>query len=430
MAEENQLIRTANNQPTKMTHTESLIAEISDLKILHSEAEIVESVPNEETMPRADSPAIWNEYRAKAEALKATAETLQVTSIEDTAGQKLARTARLSLREIRLAVEKRRKELVEHKTKEVARINGAAKEVRDYCETLEGRLLEQEQFIERETARIEDVRRTDRANALRPFMQSLPTVDLGKIEESEFLSILADAKDLHEMRLKREAEAEAARIAKEKEEAEERERIRQENARLKAEAEAREAVIAEERRKAAEALRIEREEAEAKAAAERKAALQRMQEMEAEAKAEREAEAVARKAEYEKALIREREIEEQRAKERAEADMKRKAAEQEARRERQAREEIERKQAAAEAAEKMRLAKIAAEEKRKLAAEAESARLAALAPDKEKLIAFADKLSGLAIPEVTTAEAAVFAASIHERITSLAERIKEKAALL
>jgi hypothetical protein len=244
-------------------------------------AELLEPVHesiNLAILPRADGAAVWAEYQSRAEALRKTAETLTVTSIDDTAGQKLARATRLSVREIRLTVERRRVEMVEAMTMETRRINSNAKEVKDFCSAMEDRLLEQEEFIERETERLRRKRICARAAELAPYLTGPVSVDLGGMAAEAYAAFLADAKDLHTLRIEREQAAKAARLAKEKEEAEERERMRQENARLKEEAAARDAVARQERQAAADALqqerqareRVERQASEAAAAEQRR----------------------------------------------------------------------------------------------------------------------------------------------------------------
>jgi hypothetical protein len=57
---------------------------------------------------------------------------------------KLARATRLTLKDLRVAVEKKRKELGEEALLQKQKIDGAAKQIREIIEPLEARLLEQE----------------------------------------------------------------------------------------------------------------------------------------------------------------------------------------------------------------------------------------------------------------------------------------------
>jgi len=128
-----------------------------------------------------------------------------------------------------------------------------------------------------------------RLEALAPYGTDTQYLKLDEIPEELFQKLLAEEKADHEARLEAERKTEEERQARIAAEKAEQDRIRKENERLKAEAEAREKAEAEERkrveteRKAAEEkARKEREALEAKARAEREA-------MEAQAKKEREA---------------------------------------------------------------------------------------------------------------------------------------------
>lgn len=381
-----------------------------------------EATPALELMPRADNLSIWGDLKAKAEALKLTAETLNVTSIEDTAGQKLARATRLSLREIRIAVEKRRKDIVEDMTKETARINSAARAVKEFIEPLEARLEEQEKFIERETARIRHELNVARYEEIKPFIPAGSIGDAlrnyGDMTEAQWRECLADTKDLHALKQKREADAEAARLAKVKAEADERERIRLENIKLKEEAEAHDAAAKVEREAAAKRQR----DIEAKAEADRKAAAEVLR---------KEREAAAAKAEKERKAAEEarQAIEWERQKEREAAAEKQRAADAAAAKERAAREKLEKEKAAADAADKRRKEAAAEAEKQRLADEAEARRKAAAAPDREKLIAFADSLAALSVPDVSKASIAV-RENVAAKLQSFVNWIKTQAATL
>lgn len=221
---------------------------------------------------------VWSEYREQLEKLKTTAETLTVTDASDKAGMKLAKTTRLAIKEIRCAIESRRKELKEEALRKGQKIDAAANELKALCEPLEKRLEEQEKFAEREAARIASENRARRIEEIGKYTNISGQIDYGAMTEEEYQALLKDAKDIFELREKqaREAqEAEAVRLAAETAERErvrleqeaERKRIAEENARLKKEVEAREAAAKAERD------RIEKERAaeRAKAEAERRA---------------------------------------------------------------------------------------------------------------------------------------------------------------
>ena len=160
-------------------------------------------------------------YSEIAEVWDAKAKTIVVNDASQTADMKMARIGRLELREKRIAIEKKRKQLKEQSLREGQTIDGIAKFLKELIIPIEGYLDDQEHFVEnQEKARLEAER------------------------------------------IERERKEEEERIAKEKAEAEERERIRLENERLKKEAEEREAALMKERAKveAAERERIRQEE--------------------------------------------------------------------------------------------------------------------------------------------------------------------------
>lgn len=165
-----------------------------------------------------------------------------------------------------------------------------------------------------------------RENELLPLQEFVPFgIDLGLMNEDEYLKLLNYAKAQQQAKIEAEQKAEVERIAKEKAEAEERERIKAENERLKKEAEEKEKQLKIEREKAEaekkaieEKARKEREENERKLKAEQEAArIEREKaaaekaKLEAEIKAKKETEESAKKEAERKAL------EEQKAKEKA-----------------------------------------------------------------------------------------------------------------
>jgi len=193
------------------------------------------------------------------------ASAIVVTDASQTAEMKMAREGRLFLREKRIAIEKKRKELKEQALREGKAIDGMANILKALIVPIEEYLDKQEKFLEIKAA-----------------------------EETERLRIEAENK------------AEQERIAKEKAEAEEREHVRLENERLKKEAEEKERKMQEERA-AAEAEKKRQEEAlaaeKAKAEAERKRIEQEREAERKKVEAEREKErqkAAAEKAKAEK----------------------------------------------------------------------------------------------------------------------------------
>jgi len=206
---------------------------------------------------------------------------MMVTKVDDPMHQKLARDVRLGLRKVRCEVENVRKSLKADSLSRGKAIDGFANVLKYLCEPIESKLLEIEQYAERQEA--ERVANEAAAKEAKLIILGLDEFQVAKynlcfMDDATFDAVLVIEKE----RIANEAEAsrkaEADRIALEKAEADERERVRKENKRLKAEAVEREAEVA------AEAAKIEAERAK-----ERKVAAEKQRKLEAEAKTEREA---------------------------------------------------------------------------------------------------------------------------------------------
>lgn len=389
------------------------------MKTDNQELEIVSQDVELPTKRADNAVAIWDDYRTHAEKLKTTAETLTVTDVSQVAEMKLARATRLALKELRVTIERKRKELGEHYLRASQKINADAKTLKEIIEPLEARLLEQEEFAEREALRVEEERRVRRGTQLSEFLTGPVAVDLGKLTREEYAALLKDSKDAHEARMarvKKEAEEAADRA---KAEAEERERIRLENERLKKEAEE-----ADTARRAAElAAKKEREEAAAKARVEKEKADAEIARIEAAQKAESEKQRIALAQFKAAAKAAADEAEAVAKKEQANRDeaarVEREAAEAMARTEREAREKADAELAAIKAADAKSKAKREAEA---LAAE--------MAPEKEKLLELAAAVRRLPIHAMKTEKGIDALAEIESKIEQLAEFIEKIAANL
>lgn len=229
-----------------------------------------------------------NEWRERANALV-------VTDITQTREMKMAREARLALREIRISADKLRKELKEDSLRYGRAVQGVYNVIEAAITPIEKHLETQEKFREiyelkqREALRQE---REELTREVREFM--IANINLGEITEEDFQRLWNGAKLQKQAAEEAARKAEEERIAREKAAAEERERLRVENERLKAEAEARE----KERRAELDRMEMEHRAANIKAAQERLEAERKMAEeraarekAEAELRAKQEAEA-------------------------------------------------------------------------------------------------------------------------------------------
>lgn len=269
---------------------------------------------------------------------------------------KMAREARLFLKEKRVDVEKTRKTLKEQSLREGQTIDAIAKILTNLIAPIEKHLEQQEKFAEIQIEKRRIILKTERENEIREYMEFVPVFsDITTLSEDDYQKLLNGAKLQYQAKIEAEQRAENERIAKEKAEAEEREQIKIENERLKKEREESERLhrielerLAKERADAEKKEREEREAAELKLRAEKEKA-------EAEARMARE--------EAEK-------IERQRAEELARIEFEK--------RQEEARIEKDRKDAEL------------------------AANKAAAAPDKEKLLQFANELTKITVPKMNT----------------------------
>ncbi len=258
-----------------------------------------------------------------------------------------ARSKRLALKNIRVDVEKKRKELKEDSLRTGRAIDSVAKFVKEIIEPAEKYLETQEKFAEVKQAERAAKLKAERIEKLMQYTDDLSLYNLDAMNDEQFDTLLTSLRSQHEAKLAEQKRIEDERIAKEKAEAEEQERIRVENVRLKKEAEAREAKIAQEQRQH-----------EAEIAKERKAT----EEREAKARAEREAEQKAAQAKLDEERTKREAVEAEQRAEREKAESERK------------RQEDERRDAL-------------------------------LAPDKEKLLALAARVEATELPALASKDA-------------------------
>lgn len=220
----------------------------------------------------------------QAEEWKKKAEGLVVTDVSQTREMKMAREARLALRDIRVNADKVRVALKEDSIRYGKAVQRIYNDIEQAIKPIEKYLEEQEKFAEIQEAKRKAELRIIRANELLPFAEFVPLgVDLENMKEEDYQKTLNGARLQLQAKIELEKKSEAERIAREIAEAEERERVRIENERLRAEAEAMENKLRAERQAAAE----ERAKADAELARVQAEALR----LEAELKAKSDAEA-------------------------------------------------------------------------------------------------------------------------------------------
>lgn len=325
---------------------------------------------------------------------------LKVNGVHDQAGLAAVHEARMTVKGLRVDVEKTRVALKADALEYGRKVDAEAKRLIGLLTPIESRLEEEETAVAREKERMKEEERRKKQAALQVRIDALDAcrafanaTAVAEMSEEQFAAFLKEAQAKYQQKLADDAEAERLRRA--------------EDARLAAER---------------EELQRQREAQEAEAKARREAAEKREAEMRAElakAKAAQEEEAKRvrdeQEAERRKLEAERRAIELEKAK--AEAAEK-------ARLETEAR--IAREKAEAE--ENARRAKAEAE-LRAAAIEAARVRAEALRPDREKLLKVADAVEALEIPKVGN-EAIDAAEHIGDILRDAAEAIRSTVATL
>ena len=196
---------------------------------------------------------------AEASNLIAASRQIVVTDATQVTEMRAARTARLKLREIRTAAEKRRKEMKEDSLRMGKAIDNVAKTIAMLTEPEEARLEEAEKFAERAEAARKASLRSSREELLRPFNIDTSYYDLGSMPDVTFAGLLESTRIAHEAKIAAAKKAEDDRIAETKAKAEEDARIRAENERLRQERADQAARHAKKQAEAEAKLRAERE---------------------------------------------------------------------------------------------------------------------------------------------------------------------------
>lgn len=394
------------------------------------ELAVVTETPNLETMARADVPAIFAEFETQAQPLLEKANQLAITPDNQLVIADVAGNYRKQIKAVRCATEKRRKELVEGIKRHAKQIDAAAGIIWDACERAEAKLVEIEEFAERQEQKRLDDLVAFRSAAVKQAEGNPAHYNLREMSEEEFNEMVGNLCAGLAARKEAAIKAKQEQEAREKAEAEAREAQRLENERLKAEAAERERLAEIERREAAaklkaeqEAARIEREKIEAEAKAERERAAARQREIEQKAEQER-AEA---KRKADEALAK---AEAARVAAAKKAQAEREAIEAKAREEKRLADEA----AAAERRKREALEAEIAEQKRKDAerqeAEAAAAKAAEAAPDVDKFVAWVEKMLHTEFPEVKSPELDELLAELNGKLHHLLRGFEERAKAL
>ncbi|OLT47746.1 hypothetical protein BJF87_21260 [Gordonia sp. CNJ-863] len=236
----------------------------------------------------ADAQALLVEYGApftEAGEILTTFETIQVKDEDDKATMKLARAHRLKLRQVRIGVENKRKELKADIVKRGNAIDGVARFVKEVITPAEEYLQAQEDFAKIKEAEHKVARLAHRIEALSPLTNNTSVYDLDAMSDDDFESLITRLKQERDDSLAAEEKAKAEAAARAEAERLERERIRAENEAL---------------RKQAEVERLERAELERQSRERINAERAKREELERAERERREAEEAERRAEWER----------------------------------------------------------------------------------------------------------------------------------
>jgi hypothetical protein len=175
------------------------------------------------TEVRDDLANTFQPYLEKAEELKQKAMSIKITDINQIEDMQKAREARLTIRNIRIEVEKKRKSLKEESLRKGKAIDGMANVIKYLIGPIEEHLQKQENFAEEIRKQKEKERLDKRLLALAPYEVNTEFIDISGMPDDTFQIFLNNAKEQHEKKVAAEKEAERKR-----QEDENREKVRQE----------------------------------------------------------------------------------------------------------------------------------------------------------------------------------------------------------
>ena len=188
-----------------------------------------ESLPQDDTQKLLSSFAVYTvDVQGILEESK-----IVVTSVDDKEGMKRAREIRLKLKDIRVNVEKTRKELKEDSLRYGRAIDGVANVLKQMIEPAENHLQKQEDFAKEQERIKKEKIANSRASILLGLNVDIAFFNLVDMTDEEFDLLHSRSQIAFDAIKESEERAKAERIAQEKAIEEERERVRKENEELK-----------------------------------------------------------------------------------------------------------------------------------------------------------------------------------------------------
>lgn len=213
---------------------------------------------------------VFTPYFDQARQLVEVASKIVISDVSQTSEMAQARKMRLALKEIRVSVEKERKQLKEESLRKGKAIDGMANVLKFLIEPIEEHLEQQEKFIEIKEIEKKQKIEQDRKEVLVSLSVDPSFYSLRDMPDDTFEQLVSQIKESNRIKQETKKAEEAARLAAEKAEAEAREKTRIENELLRKEAAEREAELRKEREAKEKLERDIRERAEAEAKAKAK----------------------------------------------------------------------------------------------------------------------------------------------------------------
>lgn len=186
---------------------------------------------------QADLKSNFEGYYIEAKKWEEQAKTIVVTEDSQIEIMKQAKAMRLAMKEIRVNVEKRRKELKEESLNTGRAIDSIAKKLTGLITPIEEHLTAQEKYVEIKEMKRRSELKAKREDMLAPFCQNMSLYKLEELTDEEFTQIFETNKLAFNARIEQAAKEEEARKASEAQLSAEREQLKAENEKMKLEKE-------------------------------------------------------------------------------------------------------------------------------------------------------------------------------------------------
>lgn len=158
-----------------------------------------------------------SDFLFEAEEWSKKAEGLVITDPSQLAEMKMARDARLYVKGVRIAADKRRKELKEDSKRYGDTVQAVYNLIESRLKPIEEHLKEQEDFIEIQREKVIEESRLRRTAELQPYSEFIPPgVDLGLMTEDNYRTLLDNSKFLLQRRIDEAKKVEEEKLERER----------------------------------------------------------------------------------------------------------------------------------------------------------------------------------------------------------------------